>query len=446
MGDFRAFYCAGAGIAHGANPYLEEPQHACEQRARPPVPLNTLASVTLPAPLPPATLLLFVPLALLPFPIAASVYGVLLIAAMSGAVVLFARATGVSSVWLNLAFAAITALQTYFLGQPVPFVFLALAACAVWARQGRWIAASACAMFALAEPHLALPVLLALLIAVQPARLPILVCGLLMWFIGVLAVGFQTSVAYVFDVIPAHALANAYEWQFSLTSVLTSLNVDPSSAVRWGELMYAAMVALGVSVAVRMWRATGDAATLVLLPPAFAVFGGVHVHFQQLAIAIPALLFIYARYPRQRNLTATAVTLVMIPWNVISASVMTGFTPFLVGAFARATMGARRGLVLTAIAALIAVSVLALALAGFGPPDTPFVAHSYPPGALAENSWGDFSREVLARPSLLLQWLRIPVIAGLAIGLVAITRAAFAQPESATNSVELARRSAPVLV
>ncbi len=71
MGDFRAFYCAGAGIAQGANPYLEEPQHSCEQRARPPAPPATLSSVTLPAPLPPATLLLFVPLSLLPFPVAA---------------------------------------------------------------------------------------------------------------------------------------------------------------------------------------------------------------------------------------------------------------------------------------------------------------------------------------------------------------------------------------
>ncbi len=345
---------------------------------------------------------------------------------------LFARATGVSSVWLNIAFAAITATQTYFLGQPVPFVFLALAACAVWARQGRWIAASACAVFSIAEPHLALPVLLTMLFAVRRTRFPILV-GALVALLRRRACrpGFSTSVAYVVDVIPAHALSNAYEWQFSLTSILTSVGVDASAAVRWGELMYAMMVTAGITVAIRMWRATGDAAVLILLPPAFAVFGGVHVHFQQLAIAIPALLFVYARYPRQRNLAATGITLMMIPWNVISASVMTGFTPLLVGAFARATMGARRGLVLTAIAGVIAVSVLALALAGFGPHDTPFIAHAYPPGALAENSWGDFSREVLARPSLLLQWLRIPVLTGLAIGLLAITGAAFTHPASA---------------
>jgi hypothetical protein len=239
-----------------------------------------------------------------------------------------------------------------------------------------------------------------------------------------------TSIAYVVDVIPAHALANAYEWQFSLTSVLTSAGVDAPAAVKWGEAMYAVMVALGIVVACRILRASGDRAALVLIPPAFAVFGGVHIHFSQLAIAFPALLVVCERYPRERNLAATAVTLVMIPWNVLSASVMTGFTPLLVGWFARTTMGARRGLVMTAIAAFIALSLLALAKAGFGPGDSHFVAHAHPPGALAESSWGDFSQAVLARPSLLLQWLRMPVLAGLALGLVAITRAAFAPDEA----------------
>jgi hypothetical protein len=425
MGDFRAFYCAGAVIAQRENPYLDEPLHSCELRVLPPARASVLPFVTMPAPLPPFVLVAFVPLSWFPFPIAAAVFGVLLIAAMSAAVALFARVTQVSSVLLNLAFAGITATQTYFLGQPLPFVFLALAAAAVFVRGGRWLPASACAVVAAAEPHLALPVLLAMLVAFPPCRLPIAACCLLASLLSAIAVGVPATIAYVSAVLPAHALANAYEWQFSLTSILTSFGVGAPSAVGWGEAMYAAMLILGVAVALRMLRATGDRAAIILLPPAFAVFGGVHVHFQQLAVAFPALLFVYARFPRLRSLTATAVTFTMIPWNVLSASVMTGFTPLLVGWFARTTMNARRGLILTTIAALIALSVLALALAGFGPGNTDFVARAYPPGALAESSWGGFSRAVLARPSLLLQWLRIPVLAGLALGLYAIAKAAF---------------------
>jgi hypothetical protein len=425
MGDFRAFYCAGAVIGARANPYLEEPLHRCEQLARPPAQPAYLPAVTLPAPLPPDALLAFVPLARLPFPAAAAVYGLLSIAAMCAAVVLFSRATGVSSTLLNVAFAGITATQTYFLGQPLPFVFLALAGAAVLLRDGRWVAASACAAIATAEPQIALPVLVAMFLAAPRTRLPLIGFAALLALAGVAAVGLPASIAYVRDVIPAHALANAFEWQYSLTSLLTSFGVGAVAAVRAGEAMYAGTTIAGVAVAWRIWRSTGDRTALVLVPPAFAVFGGVHVHQHDLVIAFPAILAASARHPRLRNLAATGVTLAMIPWNVVSASVMTGWTPFLVGWFARATMGARRGLVLTGIAAVIAVSVLALAFAGFGPGETHFVARAYPPDGLAENSWGDFSRAVLARPSLLLQWLRLPVLAGLALGLVAVTRAAF---------------------
>jgi hypothetical protein len=262
-------------------------------------------------------------------------------------------------------------------------------------------------------------------IALPKTRLPILAGCALLSLASVMTVGLATSIAYVRDVIPAHALANAYEWQYSLTSILTSLGVDGPAAVRAGEAMYAAMVVAGVAVAYRLWKRTGDVTAIVLVPPAFAVFGGVHVHQHQLAIAFPAILAVHAHYPRLRTLAATGLSFAMIPWNMMSASVMTGFTPLLVGWFARSTMGARRGLVLTVIAAVIAVSVLALALDGMGPGTAQYVVRSYPPGALAEQSWGDFSRAELARQSILMQWLRVPVLVGLALGLLAVTRAAF---------------------
>jgi hypothetical protein len=425
MGDFRAFYCAGTVIAQGADPYREQPLHACEQRADPPRSPAYIPDVTVPAPLPPHALLAFVPLARWPFPLAAALFGLLSIAAMSAAVVLFARATGVRCLWLNLAFAGITATQTYFLGQPTTFALLALAAAAVLLRSGRFAAAAACAVLMSVEPPLALPVLVALLVAVPGTRLPILGFGGLLVGAGIAGLGLPVTIEYVRDVIPAHALANAYEWQFSLTSVLTSLGAGAAVAVRSGEAMYAAMLVLGIVVARRLWRSSGNRAALVLVPPAFCVFGGVHVHLSQLVIAFPAILSVYASYPRLRNLAATGITLAMVPWNVFSATIMTGFTPLVVGWFAGITMGPRRGLVLTAVAMGIALSVLALALAGFGPGEVPFVAQAYPPGALAEVSWSAFSRAALARPSVLMQWLRVPVLVGLALGLTALTRAAF---------------------
>ena len=433
MGDFRAFYCAGNAIALGANPYREEPLRTCEAHAGPPSEPAFLRPVALPAPLPPYALMLFAPLSRLPFALAAALYGVLMLAAMTWSVRLFARAIGTSSVALDLAFAAITAMISYYIGQPTPLVFLALAGAALFVRSGRWWAASACAVAATIEPHIALPVLVAMAVALPRTRMPIALCGAALVGAGVLATGLPLSVEYVREVVPAHALANAYEWQFSLTSVLTSAGVAAPLAIRCGEIMFAMMVALGVAVAMRLARLTGDAALLVLVPPAFGVFGGVHVHFQQLAIAFPALLYAIARWNEVRRFAATGLALAMIPWNVMGASLLAGVAPVLVGAFAALTMDRRRGLYLAAIATGICLSLLILANLGLGPAENHFVARSYPPNALAESSWGDFSRAALMRPSFMMQWLRIPTVVGLACGLCALVRVAFAFPSSARS-------------
>jgi hypothetical protein len=164
---------------------------------------------------------------------------------------------------------------------------------------------------------------------------------------------------------------------------------------------------------------------LVLIPPAFAVFGGVHIHLAQIVIALPTFAYICMRYPIVRNVTGVGMTFTMIPWNVLSASVMTGFTPFLVGIFGRAMLGARRGLILTLVAAAIALSVLVLAVKGLETPTVTFVGKAYPPNALAEASWAPFSHAVLGHYSVLMQLLRIPTLVGLALGLTGTVMAAF---------------------
>jgi hypothetical protein len=434
MGDFRAFYCAGSAIAHGANPYLEEPLRSCEATAGPPAEPESLRPVALPAPLPPYALLLFVPFALLPFPLAAACYGALLIASMTVAVVLLQRVTGASSAVLNIALAAITATVTYYVGQPVPFVFAALAGAAVLVRNGRWVAASACVAAASIEPHVALAAIVGMFAFFPRARLALMLCGAGLAAASVAAVGFPTCVAYVRDVVPAHALANAYEWQFSLTSLLTSLGVAVSAAIRWGELMFAAMLVLGVVVANRLRVMTGDPAVMVIVPPAFALFGGVHVHFQQIAVAFPAILYVAVRYPRVRALASSGLAFAMIPWNVVGASMLTGLAPLLVGGFGALMLSRRAGLVFAVGAACVVLSVIGLAIAGLGPAPVHFVPYAYPPGSLAELSWGDFSRASLMRPSVMMQWLRLPTLAGLACGLLAIGAVAFGE---AVNSAAL---------
>ncbi|HEY4439271.1 MAG TPA: glycosyltransferase family 87 protein [Candidatus Elarobacter sp.] len=431
MGDFRAFYCGGAAVAQHADPYLEEPLHGCERAAGPPSEPSFMRGIALPAPLPPYALALFVPFSFLPFTAAAALFGTLLLIANALAVALYARLTGASSILLNLVFAAISATVTLYIGQPIPLVMLALAAAALLVRRERWWPAALCCTAATIEPHVAAAAFVALFVALPRMRIPLAASAAGAVALGVAAVGPAVALAYVRDVVPAHALANAYEWQFSLTSVLTSAGVAAPLAIRSGELMLAAMIACGVAIGYRFWKRTGDAAVLVLVPPAFAVFGGVHVHFQQLALAFPAFLYVWVRYPRVRTLAATGLALAMIPWNVMSSSPLAGLSPILVGTFSGITLGRTRGLVLACVAAGIGLSLLALVLLGFGPPHVDFVAVPHPASALAEESWGEFSRATMMRPSLLMQWLRVPTVVGLACGLAALIRAAYPPPAPA---------------
>jgi Glycosyltransferase family 87 len=440
MGDFRAFYCAGAAISQGADPYRAEPLRTCERNAGPPAEPAALHGVALPAPLPPYALLPFAALSRLPFPVAIAVYTSVLLAAMSASVVFLARITGATTLTLNIVFAAITAVFTYYLGQPVPLVFLALSAAALLVRKRSWIAASACALAATMEPHMALPALLAMLVAFPRTRLPVVVGGAVLLVAGAYAVGAATSIEYVREVVPAHALANAFEWQFSLTSILTSLDVSAAVATRWGEIMFGLMTLLGIVVALRMRRLTGDNALVVIIPPAFAIFGGVHVHYQQLAIAFPAVLYVIVRYPQVRALATAGLALAMIPWNVMSTSLLVGASPLLAGAFAGMLLGPRRGIYFAAAAALIGFAFLALASAGYGPPLIAFTPHPSSPEALAEVSWGDFSHAILMRSSVMMQWLRLPTLLGLAAGLLAIARIAFPADARANVAARAARQ------
>src|SRR5260370_20118020 len=80
--DFRPYYCAGAIVARGGDPYREEPLRWCElvtagTRA---VAANSPDPAAVPAPLPPYALAAFSPLGRLGFGTAAIVWTMMLLA------------------------------------------------------------------------------------------------------------------------------------------------------------------------------------------------------------------------------------------------------------------------------------------------------------------------------------------------------------------------------
>src|ERR1700686_3270147 len=73
MRDFNAFYCAGAALGQGADPYRAEPLGSCERGPRPAWLNRGIPNLAAPAPLPPYALAPFTTLARLPYEWAAAI-------------------------------------------------------------------------------------------------------------------------------------------------------------------------------------------------------------------------------------------------------------------------------------------------------------------------------------------------------------------------------------
>jgi hypothetical protein len=427
MADFRAFWCGGVAIAQHANPYLQQPLQRCEQLAGPPWEGPVLRQVALPAPLPPYGLLGYATLSRLSFPVAIALYGAVLVGALTAAIVLLSRTIGISSLTIAAVLAPMTWSDAILRGQPFSLVLLAFAGAAFFALRSCPAAAALCLMGAMIQPHVALPAVLAVFVLWPRTRIPVLLGSVALGFISVAAVGPQVALSYMRDVLPAHALANAYEWQLSLTSLLTYFGVAASQAVSFGTGSYIVMACLGVLVAARLVHRENSLVPAVLIPPAFGVFLGVHVHYHQLAIAFPAMLYVMVRANRGRALAGGGIAAAMLPWDTIVAPALVAMWMLIAGGFGRFAFGPRWALVptLAAAAFVIGTSLAAFLWPALGAGGAPFVAHPYPPDALAEVSWADFSRQELSRSSPLLLWLRAPTILGIACGLAAIARFAF---------------------
>ena len=117
--------------------------------------------------------------------------------------------------------------------------------------------------------------------------------------------------------LPAHALSEVTrDTQYSLTAILAAAGVPVPASVQAGALWYAAMLALGIVVGLRLAKESGNAAFAICVPPAFAVFGGTFIHITQIAAALPAaLLCVGAVRPARRPIAVVALLLLAVPWG-----------------------------------------------------------------------------------------------------------------------------------
>jgi hypothetical protein len=427
--DFNAFYCAGAALGQGADPYLAEPLGSCERLAQP-APLGTgRPALAVPAPLPPYVLLLFALLAHLPYPTAALIWCAVLLAAVVLAVAAMRRATGLPLAAVAAGFVLGDGYASISLGQLAPLAVAGLALAAMFANERRDAAAAWAAAGAMIEPHIGLPGCLALFVWKSGARLPLALAALLVVGFSLWLTGPAAALEYARSVVPAHAISElANEKQFSLSYLAHRLGAGDELALRLGTLSYLAAVALGCTIAGPLAQRLRAPGLVPALPSALALVGGPFLHIAQMPAALPCALLLSARVPQLRRSLAAVLVLLAIPW-VQFTTLGSAFGVFagVVAAILSRTLGGASALRSGGIG-LLALAYVALLLALVQTPvpsPDALLAASYDPHALAESSWGLYVRTVGQANLLAFDLARVPTLAGLlglgwlALGLVA---------------------------
>jgi hypothetical protein len=437
--DFGVFYCAGHVVAHGFNPYLTEPLRSCEHAVIPGL-VNAgngaLSQLVAPAPLPGYAIAAFVPLSFLPFKIAAALWLTLLLGAWCASIWAIVRFAGAA--WQTVVAASALAIgaTSIPLGQIVPVAIAAICLTAFFAWQGRWRHAAIAGAAAMLEPHLGLPVCLALALWAPRTRVPLAVAFVFLAALSLLVLGPSANLEYFTNVLPAHALSEvARESQYSLTPILVAAGIADTLAVRIGSLWYVVMLVCGVVFAGSIARKTGNTAFLACIPPAFAVFGGAFVHVTEIAAAIPAAILAlgYAKGV-SRPVAIVALLLLAVPWRIVVSPAGLLVPLFPIGYLAWCCW---RGNLRAALLAVLAATLLFISI------DNAYVFaarhHSVAftgskiDTRLAESEWSEFSKRSWS--ASIASWIvRVPTWCGLGLLLfVYAAAAARTRAESVPN-------------
>jgi hypothetical protein len=396
LGGFAAFACGGRVLREGADPYRTEPLRACEQAL--PSYNYGAAGVVEPAPFPPVVLLAFAPLSSLPFGAAFVLYAVLALVAIGVATWALTRLTGFSVTFVGASLVVAALYQNLKFGQLPPLVIGILCGAALLLERGRAGWAVAVAALALVEPHVAAPVLVALLVASKPARLPIVAAGVVLAGLSLVFVAPATTLEYFLNALPAHAASEVGAAdQYSVTWLAHQAHVSDAVALRLGGLSYLVAATLGIILAMRLAQRFGRPAFLVLVPAAFAMIGGTFIHDIQLPIALPAALLLLAvAQGRARVAALVAVMGLAVSWFDDSTALL-GLAALAVLAWTSPLAAAaprRRVAVTLAVCAGYALVIVAFhrlpaAVAMASPAHTDVGG---PPGELASEVWGRFVR------------------------------------------------------
>jgi hypothetical protein len=298
---------------------------------------------------------------------------------------------------------------------------------AAWAlHRGRVALGVGALAVAMLEPQIALPAAIGCFMLYPQSRVPLAATMALFAALSWFGAGWSVTTSYLTTVLPAHALSEvSRDNQYSLATIAGALGAPDASAALLGSLSYIAMTAVGVVVAVLLWRRYEEPALAVLVPPAFSLLGGSFVHTAEIAAAVPAALLLVVRASALRPWFVAALLLLAVPW-IYATSVVSFIAPFFPVAYLAYVLCDRnRSIALgAACVAFAAIAVLFSIAASFHPHLAPH-AHAYPyiDPRLAEASWRRF---VLGNSTNnpVMWLLRAPTWSGLGILAVVLARSA----------------------
>ena len=306
--DFRAFYCAGASVNHGIDPYRLEFLQKCEGNYG-----------TIPAPLPGYDLFLSSLLAHLPYSFAVVIDLALLTVAYGLTIFLLHKTTGVSLFIIGTVLYLSSFMLGIQSGQIVSFVLLFLSFAMYFVQKECYWLSGLFLLGTLIEPHLGIGCVIASFLFLDRTRF-VLGFGLF----GLLALSFFTigkdvSIEYIISVLPKHAMSEIHQnGQLSLTHILFLLGWDDRTSLFFGSVSYIFMLFFGISVSSWLFKKTGDRTFILVIPIAMSVIAGSYIHVIQMAVAIPAILLFYKYSKNEVSfLSGLSLVLLAIPWEEI---------------------------------------------------------------------------------------------------------------------------------
>ena len=397
--SFKAFYCAGVAVNERRDPYLVEPLRTCEKQ----VAQNNRIFVES-APLPGYALGFFSLLSRFPAREAAYLLVLLLVAASALCAWCVARISGAQPVFVLLALAPLTMLNVLY-GETPPLALLPICAAAYLLYRGKPVAAGVAVVFAMFQPNVGLPAVIAVFLFVPRARAAVALCAAALAAVSLGAIGVRENIEYFSAVLPVQAYSELVASdQYSASRLFYEAGVPARLSLLLADAFFIIVAASSIAIARSAYVRTRRVELLALVPSAISLIGVVYLHDLQMIFAVPAA-FVVTRISSARTfkiVAATSLAMLIAVWTEAARRALLSFDVIAVaGGLYGALPAPKIRRITRAVAGAAAIAACVAALQYADRPraiDTTTISDAaFQPTALAATAWGAFLRGTPSR-------------------------------------------------